>query len=144
MISFLQAIILGGLQGLTELFPVSSLGHSVIIPPLLGWNIDQSANYFVIFIVATHLATSIVLFFFFYEDWVKILKGIFHSLRERKINTEDTYAKLGWLLVIATVPAGILGLLFQEKFSALFATYKYVAIFLILNGLVLLGAEPPH
>src|SRR5579872_1648329 len=107
MISVTQAIILGLLQGLAELFPISSLGHSVILPRLLGWNIHQNDSFFLTFLVATHFATALVLFVFFWRDWKEIILGIFRSLKEREIKETDTYAKLGWLLVIGTIPAGI-------------------------------------
>lgn len=141
MLSYFQAFILGGLQGITELFPVSSLGHSVILPKLLGWDISQHDDAFLVFLVTTHFATAIVLFFFFFSDWKKIVAGIFRSLRMRRIDTEDTYARLGWMLIIATIPAGILGLLFEEKFKLLFATPLFAALFLFANGFMLLGAE---
>lgn len=124
--NYLQGIILGALQGITELFPVSSLGHSVILPSLFGWTIDQNAPFFVMFLVATHAATALVLFFYFIKDWVRILKE---------------HGKLLWLLVIGTIPAGLLGLLFEKKLTALFASPIIVAIFLALNGLMLYGAE---
>ena len=141
MISYAQAVILGGLQGLTELFPVSSLGHSVILPTLFGWHIDQGADAFLIFLVTTHLATALVLLGFFFKDWVLIVKGIFRSLKDRNIDPADIYAKLGWLIVVATIPAGVLGILFQEQLQKLFAVPSYAAVFLFLNGLLLYGAE---
>ena len=109
-ISYFQAIVLGLLQGVTELFPISSLGHSVIFPSLFGWNIHQNDDYFITFLVATHLATAIVLFGFFWHDWMRIFRGLGRSLRDRGIDPEDWDAKLGWLLVVGTIPAGILGL----------------------------------
>jgi undecaprenyl-diphosphatase len=141
MITVVQAIILGLLQGLTELFPISSLGHSVIIPSLLGWNIKQDDPYFLTFLVATHLATAIVLFAFFWRDWMRILSGLWRSFMARQIRTDDTYAKMGWLLVMGTVPAGILGLLLQDPLRALFASAQIAAFFLIINGLILFSAE---
>jgi undecaprenyl-diphosphatase len=141
LITYTQAIILGLLQGVSELFPVSSLGHSVILPKLLGWNIHQNDPYFLTFLVATHLATAIVLFIFFWKDWVRILKGIGRSLRDRGIDPEDTDAKLGWLLVVGTIPAGVLGLLLQDPLRHAFASAKSAAFFLMLNGLLLFGAE---
>ena len=141
MLSYFQAIIMGGLQGFSELFPVSSLGHSVILPKLLGWHVNQNDNFFLIFLVATHLATALVLLGFYYKDWLLIIKGIFHSLKIKRIDPADTYAKLGWLIVVASIPAGILGLLFEEKLKILFASPTLVSIFLILNGLLLFGAE---
>jgi undecaprenyl-diphosphatase len=140
-ITYAQAIILGLLQGVTELFPISSLGHSVILPHLLGWDIHQNDSYFITFLVATHLATAIVLFFFFLADWVRILKGLGRSLRDRGIGEDDTDAKLAWLLVVGTIPAGILGLLLEHALRDVFASAKSAAFFLILNGLMLFGAE---
>lgn len=141
MISFFQAIVLGFLQGAFELFPVSSLGHSVILPQLLGWDIHENDNSFLIFLVATHLATALVLVGFYWTTWVAITKGIFRSLAERQIKSTDVDAKLGWLLIIGTVPAGILGLLFQDTIRSVFVTARSAAFFLILNGVLLLGAE---
>jgi len=141
MITYFQAIVIGLLQGISELFPISSLGHSVILPKLLGWNINQSDPFFLTFLVATHLATATVLFVFFWKDWINIIKGLGRSLRDRQIKNDDTWAKLGWLLVIGTIPAGILGLLFKENLQSLFASPKSAALFLILNGAVLYGAE---
>jgi undecaprenyl-diphosphatase len=140
-ISYAQAIILGLLQGFSELFPISSLGHSVILPHLLGWNIHQNDDYFITFLIATHLATAIVLFLFFFRDWVRILTGMWRSLAERQIRPENTDAKLGWLLVVGTVPAGILGLLLQDPLRNVFASGRSAAFFLILNGVMLYGAE---
>ncbi len=141
MLSYLQAIILGILQGATELFPVSSLGHSVILPQLFGWHINQKDNFFLIFLVATHLATSLVLLGFFFKDWIRIIKGVFRSLAQREIRNDDVYARLGWLIIIGTIPAGILGLLFEENLKALFAVPVATSCILILNGIMLLGFE---
>src|SRR5881227_4327867 len=88
-ISYFQAIVLGLLQGVSELFPISSLGHSVVLPRILGWNIHQNDSYFLTFLVATHLATAIVLLGFFWRDWVRILRGLGRSLREREIAPDD-------------------------------------------------------
>ena len=141
MLTYFQAIIFGILQGITELFPISSLGHSVVLPKLLGWNIDQHAPFFLTFLVATHTATALVLFFYFFNDWKRILSGIFRSLKEREIKENDASAKLGWLLVVTTIPAGILGILFEKTFAKLFSNPQLVAVMLILNGLLLYGAE---
>jgi undecaprenyl-diphosphatase len=141
LITYPQAIVLGLLQGVSELFPISSLGHSVILPSLLGWNIHQNDPYFLTFLVATHLATALVLLGFFWQDWVRIVKGIGRSLRDRGIAPDDTDAKLGWLLVVGTIPAGILGLALESKLRSVFASPQSAAIFLTLNGLLLYGAE---
>jgi len=141
LISYWQAVILGLLQGVSELFPVSSLGHSVILPRLLGWNIHQNDEYFISFLVATHLATALVLLGFFWRDWVRIVKGLGRSLRDRGIAEDDADAKLAWLLVVGTIPAGILGLLLEHKLRSVFASATSAALFLALNGVLLFGAE---
>jgi undecaprenyl-diphosphatase len=140
LITYAQAIVLGLLQGCSELFPISSLGHSVILPHLLGWDLHQNDDYFVTFLVATHLATAIVLFLFFRDDWVRIIRGLGRSIGRREIG-RDRDARLGWLLVVATVPAGLLGLLLEHALRELFASPQSAAFFLIVNGLLLFGAE---
>ncbi len=140
-ISYLQAAILGLLQGFSELFPISSLGHSVVLPRLLGWDIHQNDDYFVTFLVATHFATAIVLFLFFFGDWMRIVRGMGRSLRDREIGLDDAHAKLGWLLVVGTIPAGLLGLVLEHPLRSVFASAQSAAFFLMLNGAVLYGAE---
>jgi undecaprenyl-diphosphatase len=141
MISYMQAIVLGLLQGISELFPVSSLGHSVILPHLLGWHINQNDSFFLTFLVATHFATATVLVGFFWEDWKKIVSGMVRSLSEREISEKNIYGRIGWLLVVGTIPVGILGLLLQDQLRAIFASPKSAAFFLMINGLLLYGAE---
>lgn len=141
MISLFQAVVLGALQGVTELFPISSLGHSVIFPALFGWNDLQHDPYFLNFLVGTHLATAIVLIGFYWDEWVALAQGFFRSLALRQISEQDKDAKLAWLLIIGTIPAGILGLLFEESLKALFAIPTYAALFLIGNGIMLFAAE---
>jgi undecaprenyl-diphosphatase len=140
VLSYLQAVILGLLQGISELFPISSLGHSIILPGLLGWSIDQNAGYFLTFLVATHFATAAILFVFYWRDWFRIISGLLRSIGRRAI-TGDPDAQLGWLLVLGTVPAGLVGLLFQKAIEKLFVSPAYVASFLALNGVLLLVAE---
>ena len=140
-ISYFQAIVLGALQGISELFPISSLGHSVVLPRIFGWNIHQNDDYFLSFLVATHCATAIVLLLFFIKDWARIVKGLGRSLRDRYIDPADSYAKLGWLLVVGTIPAGLLGLILEHPLRTLFASTQTAAIFLFVNGLMLFGAE---
>jgi undecaprenyl-diphosphatase len=140
-ISYLQAAILGLVQGAAELFPVSSLGHSVVLPRLLGWDIHQNDDAFLTFLVATHLATALVLLGFFWRDWKRIVAGLARSLRDREIASGDSDARLGWLLVVGTVPAGLLGLLLEHPLRRVFASPQSAAAFLFLNGLMLFGAE---
>ena len=141
MLTFFQAIILGLAQGITELFPISSLGHTVLLPGLFGWHIDQNAETFLEFLVATHLATAIVLFVIYFKDWVRIVKGIFRSLVAREISDADPDAKLGWLLVVSTIPAGFIGLLLKDKIAGSLLSPQSAALFLALNGVLLLLAE---
>jgi undecaprenyl-diphosphatase len=140
-ISYLQAIVLGLLQGVAEPFPISSLGHAVILPRLLGWDIHQNDDYFLTFLVATHLATALVLLGIFFEDWRRIAAGLLRSLRAREIAPDDADARLGWLLVVGTIPAGILGLLLEHPLRSLFASASSAAAFLIVNGVLLLAFE---
>ncbi len=142
--TYLQAILLGILQGITELFPVSSLGHSVILPKLLGWNdvvAAQSASesYFLAFLVGLHVATALALIIFYRHTWLEIVRGLLRSLRTRRIETSTQ--RLGWLLIVATIPAAIVGVLFEHALRVLFATPIAAAAFLFINGLVLAGAE---
>lgn len=139
--TYIQAIIVGIVQGITEPFPVSSLGHSVLLPSVLGWNINQNDPLFLIFLVATHAATALVFLAIFWKDWMKILKGMGRSLRDRVVAPENYYGRLGWLLVVGTIPAGILGLLFEDQLKSLFAAPMMTAGFLFLNGLLLIGAD---
>jgi undecaprenyl-diphosphatase len=141
LISYPQAIVLGLLQGVAELFPISSLGQSVILPNLLGWNIHQNDQYFISFLVATHLATALVLLGFFWADWVRIAKGLGRSLRDREIAPGDTDARLAWLLIVGTIPAGILGLALEHKLRSVFASPTKASFFLMVNGAMLYGAE---
>ena len=144
MLTFAQAIVLGVLQGVTELFPVSSLGHSVILPQLLGWTdvvAAQSAteSYFLAFLVGLHVATALALLVFYRATWARILRGLLVSLRARRIETPDQ--RLGWLLVVATIPAGIVGLLLEHTLRVVFAKPLAAAGFLLVNGLILLFGE---
>src|SRR5919198_4066061 len=114
-ISYFQAAVLGLLQGVSELFPISSLGHSVVLPRALGWDIHQNDDYFLTFLVATHLATALVLLGFFWRDWVRIVRGLGRSLRDREIGRDDTDARLGWLLVVATIPPRLIRLILRHQ-----------------------------
>ena len=140
-ISYFQAVILGLTQGVAEPFPVSSLGHGVILPRLAGWSIHQNDKFFLTFLIATHLGTAIVLLLFFLKDWVRIVKGIGRSLAMREIRDDDVDARLGWALVVGTIPVGIVGLLLQEPLRKLFASPQLAAAFLIVNGIALLLFE---
>ncbi|GAC1316051.1 MAG: undecaprenyl-diphosphate phosphatase [Thermoleophilaceae bacterium] len=136
-ISYFQAIVLGLIQGVAEPFPISSLGHGVVLPRAAGWNIHQNDSFFLAFLVATHLATALVLLAFFWRDWVRIVRGLGRSLAQREIAADDADARLGWLLVVGTIPAGVVGLLLEKPLRHLFASAQSAAAFLILNGILL-------
>jgi undecaprenyl-diphosphatase len=143
-VSYFQAIVIGILQGITELFPISSLGHSVIVPGLLGWhNIvnaqSASESFFLAFLVGLHCATALALLVYFREDWVKIIGGFLRTLRTHRIETKDE--RLAWLLVVATIPAGIFGLIFEHSLRVLLATPVAASCLLAVNGLILAVGE---
>jgi len=143
-VDYAQAVILGLIQGVTELFPVSSLGHSVILPALFGWSnvvAAQSAkeSFFLAFLVGLHVATALALAFFFRDQWVRIIAGLLRSAGNRRIETPDE--RLGWLLVVATIPAGLVGLVLEHPLRVLFATPVAAAGFLAINGCILFAGE---
>jgi undecaprenyl-diphosphatase len=144
VISYFQAVVIGLLQGVTELFPISSLGHSVLVPAWLGWNTLVSAqsadeSFYLAFVVALHVATALALLVYFREDWIRIIGAFFRTLRTRRIETADE--RMAWLLVVATIPVGITGLVFEHTLRTLFAKPLAAAIFLTVNGLILFGGE---
>jgi undecaprenyl-diphosphatase len=144
-LSWLEAGVVGGMQGVAELFPVSSLGHSVLIPAVVGgsWardlNVSKPESPYLAFIVGLHVATAIALVIYFRRDWVRLIRGLFTSIVRREVVTSDQ--RLAWLLVIATIPVGLVGLLAEHWFRTTLAKPSPTAVFLILNGLVLLLAE---
>jgi undecaprenyl-diphosphatase len=141
VITYLQAIILGLLQGVTELFPISSLGHSVVVAWLFNWNgilksQSQSESFFLSFLVALHVATGLALLIFYRETWWRIVKGFFGSLKSKQIDNADS--RLAWLLIAATIPAGLFGLIFEHHLRTQFAKPLSAIIFLFVNGCLLL------
>jgi undecaprenyl-diphosphatase len=144
VISYFQAIVIGLLQGVTELFPISSLGHSVLVPALLGWDEitkaqSQKESFYLAFLVALHVATAIALLIYFRAEWARIIGGFLSTLRTRRVETPDQ--RLAWLLVVATIPAGITGLALEHTLRTQFAKPLAAAIFLFVNGLILLVGE---
>jgi len=143
-LTFFRAIVIGLIQGVTELFPISSLAHSVLIPSLLGWHDlvkvqSQPESFYLAFIVGLHCASALALLWFYRKDWVRIIAAFFRTLRTRKIEASEE--RLAWLIVIATIPAGILGLLLEHPLRVLFSKPLAAAIFLTVNGFILLGGE---
>ena len=142
--TYLQAIVIGILQGVTELFPVSSLGHSVLVPALFGWDqvvTQQSASEsaFLAFLVGLHVATALALLVYFRKDWAAIVRGFFHTLSTRRAETPDE--RMAWLLIVGTIPVGITGLLLEHALRVLFAKPLAASCFLLLNGLILFAGE---
>ncbi|HVV12267.1 undecaprenyl-diphosphate phosphatase [Amycolatopsis sp.] len=143
--SYLEAIVVGAFQGVTELFPVSSLGHSVLIPALVGgqWakDLDVSApeSPYLAFIVGLHVATALALLVFFWRDWVRIIGGFCTSIRYRRLKTPAE--RLAWLIVLATIPVGVSGLLLEHLFRSTLGKPIPAASFLIANGAVLYLGE---
>jgi undecaprenyl-diphosphatase len=144
VLSYLQAVILGLLQGITELFPISSLGHTVIFPALFGWHgvvQAQSAkeSFYLAFLVGMHVATALALLIYFRDQWYRIIRGFFVTLRTRRIETADE--RLAWLLIVASIPAGLVGLVFEHVFRTVFAKPLAAAAFLMVNGLILFSGD---
>jgi undecaprenyl-diphosphatase len=144
-LSYPEAIFAGLLQGVSELFPVSSLGHSVLVPALIGGKWAQDMNMaapnsaYLDVLIAMHVATAIALVIFFWKDWVRIVGGLFTSIRYRRIETSDQ--RLAWLLIVATIPVGIAGLLLDKVVREDLGKPIPASLFLALNGAVLFGVE---
>ena len=144
-LTYPEAIIVGALQGITELFPVSSLGHSVLLPALIGgrWaadlNVSSPESPYLAFIVGLHVATALALLAFFWRDWLRILTGFASSLRYRRLETPDE--RLAWMIIIGTIPVGVMGLLLEHTFRTVLGRPVPAAIFLTVNGLILFAAE---
>lgn len=155
MLSYFQAIVIGLLQGVTELVPVSSLGHSVLVPAFIGgsWEhlVTESSTTtsetspYLAFIVALHVATAVALLIFFRADWIRIIRAFFRTLKPsvaaRRLVTRDSDERLAWLIVVATIPVGITGLALEHTFRTIFAKPLAAAIFLTVNGVILLAGE---
>ncbi|MDR7168623.1 undecaprenyl-diphosphatase [Nocardia kruczakiae] len=147
MLTYFQAIVIGALQGVTELFPISSLGHSVLVPAWLGGSWEKlvtegdsdNGTPYLAFVVALHVATAIALLGYYWRDWRDIIVGFVTTLRTRRIETSSQ--RLAWLIVLATIPVGVLGLLLEHPLRTMFATPIYASIFLTLNGVVLIVGE---
>src|ERR1700733_12413133 len=143
-ITYFQAIVLGVLQGVTELFPISSLGHAVLFPTLFGWNhlVDAQSepeSFWLAFVVMLHVGSALGLLYFYRRDWVEIVGAFFHTLSVRRAETSNE--RLAWLIIAASIPAGILGLIFEHQLRTITAKPEVAAIFLMVNGCLLFGAE---
>jgi undecaprenyl-diphosphatase len=144
-LSYVEAVVVGALQGVTELFPVSSLGHAVLVPALVGgqWgkdlNVSAPDSPYLAFIVGLHVATAAALLVFFWRDWLRVLTGFVTSVRHRRVQTPDE--RLAWLLVAATIPVGVAGVALEHLFRTTLGRPVPAAVFLIVNGAVLYAGE---
>jgi undecaprenyl-diphosphatase len=144
-LTYAEAMLVGLVQGVTELFPVSSLGHNVLIPALIGgsWaqdlNVSRPESPYLAFIVGMHVATAIALIIYFKRDWARIVGGFLSSIRDRRIRTADQ--RLAWMIVLATIPVGIAGLALEHAFRVVFSKPVPTALFLAANGVILLAGE---
>jgi undecaprenyl-diphosphatase len=143
-LSYFQAIVLGVLQGVTELFPISSLGHTVLFPTLFGWNElvkaqSQSESFWLAFVVMLHVGSALGLLFYYRREWAQIIAAFFRTLAQRRARTANE--RLAWLIIFASIPAGIFGLVFEHQLRTLTAKPEVAAAFLMVNGLLLFAAE---
>ncbi len=144
-LSYLEAVVVGVFQGVTELFPVSSLGHAVLVPALLGgsWasdlNVSAPQSPYLAFIVGLHVATAAALLAFFWRDWIAIIGGFVSSVRHRQIRTKAQ--RMAWLIIAGTIPVGLAGLVLEHTFRTTLGKPIPAAVFLIINGALLYAAE---
>jgi undecaprenyl-diphosphatase len=144
-LSYVEAIVVGAAQGITELFPVSSLGHAVLVPALAGgqWardlNVSAPQSPYLAFIVGLHVATAAALLVFFWRDWLRIVSGFVSSARHRRVQTPDE--RLAWLIILGTIPVGLAGLLLEQLFRTTLGKPIPAAIFLTINGITLYAGE---
>src|ERR1035438_8346383 len=144
-LTYLEAAVVGLIQVVSELFPISSLGHNVLLPALLGgsWardlDVSKAESPYLAFIVGMHVATALALLIYFWRDWVRIIGGFFSSIRHMRVETVNE--RLAWMLILATIPVGIAGCLFEHAFRVLFGKPILAAVFLIINGLILFSGE---
>jgi len=139
-VTWLQAMILAVLQGFSELFPISSLGHTVLVPALLRWNVDRSDPTFLAFVVALHLGTALALIVFYRSAWVRIVRAFVASIVRGNLS-DDVDERLAWLLVVGTVPVALLGVFLEKPVRQLFGSSALVALFLIVNAAIMFAGE---
>ena len=141
--TYFQAVIIGFIQGITELFPISSLGHAILIPAWLGGTfkdfISEENQTYLLISIAMHLASSVALFLVFRKRWSNLILGSIRALKVR--NFQNTQFKVLSYIVLATIPVGVLGLAFDDYFQNIFGKPEFSAVFLTINGLILIGAE---
>lgn len=139
-LTLLETIILSLLQGVSELFPLSSLGHAVIVPKLLRWPINESGKTWLAFLVALHIGTATALFIYFWRDWETVIKALFSSVQKGQLS-ETADQRLAWMVLLGTIPAGLVGYVLQTPLKSLFASPFVAASFLIVNGVIMFAGE---
>jgi len=140
-VTFFQALVLALLQGVSELFPISSLGHTILVPALLHWNnIDRSSASFLAFVVVLHLGTALALIVFYRAQWYAIVRALARSIVVGRLSA-DLDERTGWLLVVATIPVGLLGVVLEHPVRRLFGSPVPAALFLVINGLIMFAGE---
>jgi len=154
-LTYAEAGFVGLLQGITELFPVSSLGHAVLIPAVVGgqWaqdlNVSKAESPYLAFIVGLHVATATAMIIFFWRDWLRIIKAFFASLGHviapapgtRRFEPQNTDQMLAWMIILATIPVGLAGVVLEHDFRVYFSKPILTSCFLFVNGLILLAGE---
>ena len=144
-LTYLEAAVVGLVQGVSELFPVSSLGHNVLIPALVGgsWardlNVADANSPYLAFIVGMHVATAIALLIYFWRDWIRIIGGFLSSIRHREVQTRDQ--RMAWMIILATIPVGLVGVVADKPFREIFGKPIVAGVFLIINGVILYCGE---
>jgi len=144
-LTYLEAAVVGLVQGVSELFPVSSLGHNVLIPALIGgsWardlNVADANSPYLAFIVGMHVATAIALLIYFWRDWIRIIGGFLSSIRHREVQTRDQ--RMAWMIILATIPVGLVGVVADKPFREIFGKPILAGVFLIINGVILYCGE---
>jgi undecaprenyl-diphosphatase len=154
-LTYAEAGVIGLLQGVTELFPISSLGHAVLVPAIIGgsWgqdlNVSKAESPYLAFIVGLHVATATAMIIYFWRDWLRIIKGFFASLGHaiapapgtRRFQPQDTNQMLAWMIILATIPVGLAGIALEHDFRVYFSKPLLTASFLFANGLILIAGE---
>jgi undecaprenyl-diphosphatase len=140
-VTLTQALVLALLQGVSELFPVSSLGHTILVPAVLQWkNIDRSAPSFLAFVVVLHLGTAIALIAFYRDKWWRIARSLVASVVRGRLS-DDRDERTGWRLVVGTIPVGVLGVALEHPVRTLFGSPVAASVFLAINGLTMFAGE---
>jgi undecaprenyl-diphosphatase len=139
-IDVIKAAIISVLQGVSELFPVSSLGHAVLVPRLLHWNINEQSSSWLAFLVALHVGTAVSLLIYFREDWIHVFGAFVSSVQQGRIGTSHD-ERLAWMVVLGTIPAGFVGLVLEHPLRAFFASPRSAAVFLVTNGIIMYVGE---